>query len=737
MNYKFTNRLRTLAFSLIIFSGLAFAQGGFGMFPSVSGTVTLNGTPVPNFVLFISPGDTSMGVPAFFVTTDESGNYNHDILPGNWTIAAHDTFSYKPFSQTITAEGNNTYTVDIALEERTQDAVFSGTVHDTSGNGISATVYLLKLPDSTDMSDFADVESHFVVPMVATQWASYTIQADANGNFSHGLLFGKYAIYVPGTADLLPSWSAMEFTGDVSAYDITLKPIVTISGTVNNVSGFMWAKVAGFSINSGRPFTTEVNMMDGSYALDVAPGEYVLQVSAYFMDNDKPYTYVGYYDGKSTPKNADHLMVQSDVSGIDFTLPNAQVSHFTVTGTVTSNASKKPVANAQVTIVSTNVLQNTMQTYDATTDANGVYSITGSTMLDEDSLIAFVHADGFFAEFYDNQTTFLTADKVVYHANEIVTLDFGLDTLDTSNGYSISGTVTDADGKAIPFGQVTAYTTATNVGVATTQVDSAGSYSFDAIFPSGSTVYLQCWAGFDYKPEIYDNVDSWENATAIQIDAANVENINFSLDPMPSNRLALGDIVGHVSIPNGNGLHKTSNPYEGAIVYVRPSGAKEWNRVDYVDNNGNFDLPIDTYGDYDVILTAPGYEDQVSTVSVTEQTGLSDNSVEMTLSTSAIDNGNNAKVIRTDKLYDAYPNPFNPSTTIRIELQKTENVQLTIYNVVGQKVTTLFSGNLPSGSKLFKWNGKDFNGRSVASGLYFYQLRTKSTVQTKSLIFLK
>jgi len=109
----------------------------------------------------------------------------------------------------------------------------------------------------------------------------------------------------------------------------------------------------------------------------------------------------------------------------------------------------------------------------------------------------------------------------------------------------------------------------------------------------------------------------------------------------------------------------------------------------------------------------------------------------MTLTPTAIDGGNNAKVIRSDKLYAAYPNPFNPTTTIRFDLMQSENVQLLIFNVVGQKVATLYSGTLPSGTRSFKWNGKDFSGRSVSSGLYFYQLRTNSTVQTKSLIFLK
>jgi flagellar hook assembly protein FlgD len=57
--------------------------------------------------------------------------------------------------------------------------------------------------------------------------------------------------------------------------------------------------------------------------------------------------------------------------------------------------------------------------------------------------------------------------------------------------------------------------------------------------------------------------------------------------------------------------------------------------------------------------------------------------------------------------------------------------------VLGQKVRTLYNGVLTQGIQKFTWNGKDNAGRQVASGLYFYQLKTQNVTQTKAVMFIK
>lgn len=79
-----------------------------------------------------------------------------------------------------------------------------------------------------------------------------------------------------------------------------------------------------------------------------------------------------------------------------------------------------------------------------------------------------------------------------------------------------------------------------------------------------------------------------------------------------------------------------------------------------------------------------------------------------------------------------YPNPFNPSTTFRINLPKPARVHLEIYNILGQKVLTLLNGNLPAGETEVL-----LNGNKLSSGIYFYRLNTDKKVKTGRLLLMK
>jgi len=79
-----------------------------------------------------------------------------------------------------------------------------------------------------------------------------------------------------------------------------------------------------------------------------------------------------------------------------------------------------------------------------------------------------------------------------------------------------------------------------------------------------------------------------------------------------------------------------------------------------------------------------------------------------------------------------YPNPFNPTTTIQFDLPKAVYVTLTIYNLMGQKITTLISGNYPAGRFVKTWDATEFAG-----GVYMYQLQAGTYKETKKLLFLK
>lgn len=84
-------------------------------------------------------------------------------------------------------------------------------------------------------------------------------------------------------------------------------------------------------------------------------------------------------------------------------------------------------------------------------------------------------------------------------------------------------------------------------------------------------------------------------------------------------------------------------------------------------------------------------------------------------------------------LYQNYPNPFNPKTTISYQLPVSSSVEISIYNILGQKVATLVNKKQPAGVYTIEWDATGF-----ASGVYFYRLETvEGFVQTKKLVVLK
>ena len=92
----------------------------------------------------------------------------------------------------------------------------------------------------------------------------------------------------------------------------------------------------------------------------------------------------------------------------------------------------------------------------------------------------------------------------------------------------------------------------------------------------------------------------------------------------------------------------------------------------------------------------------------------------------------------TSSLYQNYPNPFNPTTTISFTTtESTENTELVIYNIKGQKVKTLLNEKLDAGTYQVVWNGKDENGKPSSSGIYFYKMNSGKFTSTKKMILLK
>ncbi|MEE4312619.1 MAG: C1 family peptidase [candidate division KSB1 bacterium] len=88
-------------------------------------------------------------------------------------------------------------------------------------------------------------------------------------------------------------------------------------------------------------------------------------------------------------------------------------------------------------------------------------------------------------------------------------------------------------------------------------------------------------------------------------------------------------------------------------------------------------------------------------------------------------------------LFQNYPNPFNPVTTISYRLPSESDVDLSIYNLNGQRILTLMNGRQTAGHYTITWNGRDDAGSLMSSGIYLYRLNAGNEIQTRKLTLMK
>ena len=89
------------------------------------------------------------------------------------------------------------------------------------------------------------------------------------------------------------------------------------------------------------------------------------------------------------------------------------------------------------------------------------------------------------------------------------------------------------------------------------------------------------------------------------------------------------------------------------------------------------------------------------------------------------------------KLYPAYPNPFNPSTTFRYDLIQKAHVNITIYDMLGREIKTIFNQIEDPGNHSLVWNGLNNHGETVSGGIYVYVIQAGQSSTANKVIFLK
>lgn len=144
----------------------------------------------------------------------------------------------------------------------------------------------------------------------------------------------------------------------------------------------------------------------------------------------------------------------------------------------------------------------------------------------------------------------------------------------------------------------------------------------------------------------------------------------------------------------------------------------------------------------DTALTLTGFEKsttyywRVSASNVAGESVFSDEWSFITCSPSAVD-GKISSIPKHYALLPAYPNPFNPKTTITYHLPEKAEISLVIYNSMGQSIQELVSGQRQAGEYTVTWDGRDSRGAPVASGLYICLFKTGSRVFTQKILLMR
>ena len=113
--------------------------------------------------------------------------------------------------------------------------------------------------------------------------------------------------------------------------------------------------------------------------------------------------------------------------------------------------------------------------------------------------------------------------------------------------------------------------------------------------------------------------------------------------------------------------------------------------------------------------------------------------ISLTIPENGWENPNSPEIPKPYGLHQNYPNPFNPSTEISFMMKESCFAELSIYNVKGEKIKTIFTNeSIPRDElKIYNWNGKDESSKEVSTGVYYYKLRTTKGNFVRKMILMK
>ena len=682
---------------------------------------SLTGLPVEGVLLTLH-GQAPNGDPVFLQTPsmpDGTYDFMGAIPPGVYQLSA-EMGAYLPFNTRINLQaGQNTYPIFLISSSGSNQAVVSGVIVDSLfGRAVFPATITLSAANPAG-GDSLTVENRpdggFTAGPVTP--GLYLIRVSARGyetkTLRANLIEGPNRLIVemllsnPPALGVISGRVTLDGSGDPVALNSAFIEVMSPNG-VGTYSA---------PVDSG-----------GNYRVTVAAGSYLVAVHYLDVANPGGFPYFEYFDDAQDIRNATIVSVSENgtTSGIDFGVPDGGgVFQFTVTGNVSDDAGN-PLEAALVLVraASNNPIGDSL-VFPVYTDNLGNYTLQVPFIgVHISSVIVSAERRGYDIEFWQEQPSIDLADELFVSGDTVFSgIDFTLSPYGSNNTNSISGTVTDTDN--LPINQAFVVGSNMRTGRITFAfTDPLGHYSLAGL---ENDPFVVLFAAASHVPEYYDDALIWEDAQFIPVngDLTGIDAQLAGVTAVPGEGIITGTIT-----------DRTGLALSGVVVSV-VNGNGELVGYDFSSPTGTYQIAGLPSGSHTVRVTKINYVSETEVV--THNGGNAIHLQDFDLDNALVGIGPEELVAvpATLSLSQNYPNPFNPSTTISFALPENSAVKLTVYNALGQVVTTLADGQYPAGVHNLKWNGRNANGLTVATGIYLYRLEVNGQSMVRKMLFAK
>ncbi len=705
-------------------SGIDFSLNKGG---SISGQVTssvddtpLEGAHVAAFLL-VNPKHK------VHILTDEDGNYKLEGLhTGSYVVLSDKAGYLGEFYDDVKRVSDATL---VQVEEPNESAGIDFALDMTS----AITGVITNDADGSPIAN-AVVNVRTLLSPRPIQWGHNRVgKTNARGEYAVQVPPGFYLVKA-GAQGFAPEWfdnaekpteatPVQVFEDQHTTVDMALAPLGSVTGIVVDAETgepLVGAKVNAFveQKRQHRHFKTMTDSL-GMYTFPGLPaGDYIITAHArdYLCE---------FWQEADSLKNATLLTVENGaiITDINFTLTKGGV----ISGIVTSSEDETPIMDAIVTLKK----QASHFKVKVRTNENGEFEIRG---LQSGTYIASANARGFMKQWYLNADTKEDATPIELVAPDAVNdINFALNMSETSDT-GITGIVID-DSTGLPIdGAMVAIIPLTFAQPRRALTGPDGTFEILGVKPGK---YLALARAEGYIGEFYNDVHRWFKATPIKVVRDQMTlGIDFGLAPREEGAYM---ITGTIVDPSGA-------PVDGALIIAEDNG--EIVAAEMSDADGSYELDNIPAGTYKLSASMVSYNDgyydgESAETSQAVSVGNGENVYDASITLNATTTGlsDNASVPASFSLHQNYPNPFNPTTEIRFSLPKTANVKLTVFNVLGKEVKTLFQGRKQAGAFVMAWDGTNNLGVRMSSGVYIYRLEADANgerfVQTRRMLMLK